>query len=58
MLSGEMNPYKDGALGVIQEGAYADMIIVDGNPLQDIKVLKRDKVMLVMKDGKIYKNTF
>jgi imidazolonepropionase-like amidohydrolase len=57
MLSGEMNPYKDGALGVIQKGAYADMIIVDGNPLQDIKVLKRDKVMLVMKDGKIYKNT-
>jgi imidazolonepropionase-like amidohydrolase len=57
MLSGEMNPYKDGALGVIQEGAYADMIMVDGNPLQDIKALKRDKVILVMKDGIIYKNT-
>jgi imidazolonepropionase-like amidohydrolase len=31
--------------------------MVDGNPLQDIKALKRDKVILVMKDGKIYKNT-
>jgi imidazolonepropionase-like amidohydrolase len=56
-LAGEMNPYQEGALGVIQEGAYADVILVDGNPLQDITVLKRDKVQLVIKDGKIYKNT-
>lgn len=56
-LAGEMSPYKEGALGVIQEGAYADVILVDGNPLQDITVLKRDKVQLVIKNGKIYKNT-
>jgi len=56
MMSGQMNPYREGALGVIKEGAYADMIIVDGNPLEDISVLKRDKVLLVMKDGVIYKN--
>ncbi|MCP4256783.1 MAG: amidohydrolase family protein [Planctomycetes bacterium] len=56
-MSGLMSPYREGALGVIQEGAYADIIIVDGDPLTDIKALKRDRVKLVMKDGKIYKNT-
>ncbi|MCP4256193.1 MAG: amidohydrolase family protein [Planctomycetes bacterium] len=56
-MSGLMSPYREGALGVIQEGAYADIIIVDGNPLDDIKALKRDRVKVVMKDGKIYKNT-
>jgi imidazolonepropionase-like amidohydrolase len=57
MLSGELNPYKEGALGVINNGAYADLIIVDGNPLEDISRLGRDHVDFVMKDGKIYKNT-
>jgi imidazolonepropionase-like amidohydrolase len=56
-LSGDLNPYKEGALGIIAIGAYADLIIVDGNPLEDIKALSRDRVDLVMKDGKIYKNT-
>ena len=58
-------------LGVIEEGAYADIILVDGNPLEDITVLGANpsslnaepreagiKTMpLIMKDGKIYKNT-
>ena len=57
--SGTKNPYREGPIGVIQEGAYADMILVDGNPLEDISVLAEyDKnIKLVMKDGKIYKNT-
>jgi imidazolonepropionase-like amidohydrolase len=55
-LSGEMNPYKEGTLGVIEEGAYADLILVDGNPLEDITVLARNKVFFVMKDGEVYKN--
>lgn len=50
-----MSPYKDGALGVIATGAYADLILVHGNPLQDISCLKRDKVHLVVKDGVCYK---
>ena len=37
-MSGMMNPYP-GKLGVIQEGAYADILLVDGNPLKDISVL-------------------
>ena len=58
-LSGPRSPYPDGPLGVIAEGAYADLLIVDGNPLEDISVLTRtDKTLrLIMKDGKIYKNT-
>ena len=55
--SGEMNPYKEGPLGVVQEGTYADIIVVDGNPLEDIKMIKRDHVRVVLKDGKLYKNT-
>jgi len=54
-----MNPYKDGPLGVIKEGAYADILIVDGNPLEDILLLgEPDKnIRVIMKDGEIYKNT-
>jgi len=54
-----MNPYLDGPLGVIQEGAYADMLLVDGNPLEDIMLLTdpEKNLRIIMKDGKIYKNT-
>ena len=69
--SGEMSPYKDAypglepearaakghGLGVIEPGAYADMILVDGNPLEDIKMVDRSHVRFVLKDGEIYKNT-
>jgi imidazolonepropionase-like amidohydrolase len=54
--SGELNPYKDGPLGMIQEGAYADIILVEGNPLEDIDAISRDNVHFVMKDGSVYKN--
>lgn len=57
--SGGMNPYKYGSLGVIQKGAYADLVLVDGNPLENIDVLNdySEKFQLIMKDGKIHKNT-
>jgi imidazolonepropionase-like amidohydrolase len=57
-LSGDRLPYKEGPLGVIKEGAYADLLLVEGNPLEDIGVLAdwKNKIDLVMKDGKIYKN--
>ena len=54
--SGDMNPYKYGTLGTIAEGGYADIILVDGNPLEDITAIKRDRVDFVMKDGLVYKN--
>jgi imidazolonepropionase-like amidohydrolase len=54
--SGGMNPYKYGTLGTIAEGGYADIILVDGNPLEDLDTLVRDNVHFVMKDGTVYKN--
>jgi imidazolonepropionase-like amidohydrolase len=59
MLTGKMNPYPDSQLGIIQEGAYADILIVDGNPLENIDVMMDpDKnLKIIMKDGRIYKNT-
>lgn len=57
--SGKRNPYRKGALGVIEEGAYADLLLVDGDPLADITVFSEpDKYLLfIMKDGIVYKNT-
>ena len=56
-LSGPRNPYP-GKLGVIEEGAYADLLLINGNPLKDISILTRpeENLALIMKDGKIYKN--
>jgi imidazolonepropionase-like amidohydrolase len=56
-LSGPRNPYP-GKLGVVEDGALADLLLVDGNPLVDIKLLETpDKNLLViMKDGKIHKD--
>lgn len=58
-LSGARNPYQEGPLGVVEAGAYADLILVDGNPLEDVTLLgsNGDHIPLVMKDGEIVKNT-
>ena len=58
-LSGPRNSYQEGALGVIEKGAYADLIIVDGNPLEKLELIGDPKknFVLIMKDGKVYKNT-
>ena len=44
----------DGKLGVVAPGAFADMIAVSGDPLQDIKTL--ESVQFVMKDGKVFRS--
>ena len=70
-LSGPRNPYQAGKQGVIEAGAYADLLLVDGNPLKDITVIGGqtewfdadpewkpiETLRLIMKDGVIYKNT-
>jgi len=58
MLSGKRHPYQEGPLGVVKPGAYADILIVEGNPLQDISLLAdpEKNLKVIMKDGKIYKN--
>lgn len=57
-MSGPKNPYP-GKLGVIEEGAYADILLINGDPLKDISILTKAKenIVMIMKDGKIYKNT-
>jgi imidazolonepropionase-like amidohydrolase len=56
--SGPKNPYKEGPLGVIAEGSYADLLLIDGNPLKDVSILVdyENNIKIIMKDGKIYKN--
>jgi imidazolonepropionase-like amidohydrolase len=56
-LSGNRSPYK-GQLGEVSQGALADLILVDGNPLQDINLLTQpeEKFLVIMKDGKLVKN--
>jgi imidazolonepropionase-like amidohydrolase len=57
-LAGPRNPYP-GKLGVIEEGAFADLLLVDGNPLENIDLVgdPAKNFVVIMKDGKIYKNT-
>ncbi|MGE0524715.1 MAG: amidohydrolase family protein, partial [Variibacter sp.] len=48
-----------GKLGVVEQGALADLLLVNGNPLENLDlVADPDKnFMVIMKDGKTYKNT-
>jgi imidazolonepropionase-like amidohydrolase len=57
-MSGPRNPYP-GKLGVVEEGAYADLLLVAGDPLTDINLIAEpDKnFTVIMKDGVIYKDT-
>jgi len=66
-----VNPYTKGKLGVIEKGAYADILIIDGNPLKDLSAVGTQNkwfdgpdrpegvktIRIIMKDGVIYKNT-
>lgn len=56
-MSGARNPYP-GELGVIEEGALADMLLVNGNALEDVNLLDdpEKNLALIVKDGVIYKN--
>ncbi|MEP6390373.1 MAG: amidohydrolase family protein [Halioglobus sp.] len=58
-MSGPRNRYREGPLGVVQEGAYADLVLIDGNPLEDVTILSEPQksLRLIMKDGVVYKNT-
>ena len=57
-LSGKRNPYP-GKLGVVEEGALADLLLVDGNPLENIALVADParNFRVIMKDGVVYKNT-
>ncbi|QJF51959.1 metal-dependent hydrolase family protein [Roseobacter ponti] len=56
-LSGDRSPYP-GVVGKIEEGAHADLLLIDGNPLEDISILQdyEETLDLIMKGGVIYKD--
>lgn len=56
-LSGKRNPYP-GKLGVVEQGALADLLLVEGNPLDNISLIAEpaNNFKIIMKDGTIYKN--
>lgn len=56
-LTTYQNPYPDGKIGVLEKGAFADLLIVNGNPVEKLSILTEpDNIELIMKDGKVYKN--
>ena len=56
-LSGLRNPYP-GRLGVVEDGALADLLLVDGNPIENVRLIEdpAKNFLVIMKGGKIYKN--
>jgi imidazolonepropionase-like amidohydrolase len=57
LINAEIVNQKD-KIGVIKEGSFADILVIDGNPLEDFEVLQNqgEKLLVIMKDGKFYKN--
>lgn len=55
-MSGKRNPY--GKLGVIEEGAMADVLIYSANPLEDVAIVAdpETSLKLIIKDGDVFKN--
>lgn len=57
--AGERNSYRSAKLGVIAEGAWADVLLIEGNPIDDLAVIAdpEKNLKMILKDGEIYKNT-
>lgn len=49
---------RTGEIGAVVPGAFADLLVIDGNPLDDVTVLERhDRIQAVLKEGRFYKNS-
>jgi imidazolonepropionase-like amidohydrolase len=57
--SGPRNPYLDAPLGVVEAGAWADLLLIDGDPLANIDLIAdpQNSMVVIMKAGEILKNT-
>lgn len=56
-MSGLLDSYPEGDIGVIREGAFADMLFVSGNPVEDLDILANpDNIKVVMKGGELFKD--
>ena len=57
-LTTYQNPYPEGEIGVLKKGSFADILVIQGNPVEDLELLYDvNNIQLIMKDGKVYKNT-
>lgn len=58
-MAGERDPYGQAKFGVIAEGAWADVLLVDGNPLEDLSLLgdPAKSLSVIVKNGQVVKNT-
>lgn len=57
-LSTYQNPYPEGKIGVLEEGSFADLLVVNGNPVEDLDILAdTSNIRFIMKDSVVYKNT-
>ena len=58
-LSGPRNPHAGAPLGVIEPGAWADLLVVEGNPLEDIRVLEQPErnLRMIVKGGRVVRST-
>jgi imidazolonepropionase-like amidohydrolase len=56
--SGKRNPYRAAPLGVVKQGAWADLLLVRGNPLDDLRLIEdyERNLLVIIKDGVIHKN--
>jgi imidazolonepropionase-like amidohydrolase len=56
--SGKRNPYRAAPLGVVREGAWADLLLVRGNPLDDLRLIEdyQRNLLVIVKDGVVHKN--
>ena len=57
-FSNSRDPYREAPLGVVKEGAWADMLIYNANPLEDIEVVTNydEHLKVIIKNGKVFKN--
>ncbi|MDF2716433.1 MAG: hypothetical protein K0R28_3358 [Paenibacillus sp.] len=56
-LSTYQNPYPEGKIGVLEEGSFADLLIIRGNPVEDLAILSDvTNIRFIMKNAVVYKN--
>ncbi len=52
------NPYPKGKVGVLEKGSFADLLLIQGNPVEDLDILTdKSNMKLIMKGGTVHKNT-
>lgn len=59
-MAGNRDPYGEAELGVVRPGAWADLLVVEGDPTQDLSLLADPgrNLSVIVKDGKVYRNRF